>query len=338
MKKLMAGLAALVVLVGTRLPAAEPARNHSTVELVNLSSYSTRDLWQDLNRRFSARYARETGTAVRIQQSHGDSQAQLEAVLKGQPADVLTLGAGVGLDQLRQKGLLAEGWEYRLPHQSVPYTSAVVFLVRKGNPRHIRDWPDLLKPDVRVLTPNPKSSAGGRINFLAAWGAVLQRGGSEDQARAFVARLYRQVPALESSAREALAAFVRKGAGDVLLAQEYEVRGVAKGSGGDLEIIYPPISLRTEPRVAVLDRNAERRDTQAAAEAYLRFLYTDEAQEVIARHGYRPVRAGIARANADRLPEVELFSLQDLAGNRWQLDERFFAEGGIFDQVRAARK
>jgi sulfate/thiosulfate-binding protein len=162
MKKLMAGLMALLVLAGAKVPAAEPARPHQTVELVNLSSYSTRDLWQELNQRFSARYAKEAGTRVRIQQSHGDSRKQLEAVLQGQPADVLTLGAGVGLDELQQKGLLARGWEYRLPHQSVPYTSAVVFLVRKGNPRHIRDWSDLLKPDVRVLTPNPKTSAATR--------------------------------------------------------------------------------------------------------------------------------------------------------------------------------
>jgi sulfate transport system substrate-binding protein len=307
------------------------------VELLNVSYDPTRELWQELNERFIAKHKRETGQDLAINQSHGGSGAQARAVIDGLEADVVTLALGSDTDALRRNGLLVEDWQKRLPNNSLPCYSTIVFVVRKGNPEKVRDWPDLVRPGIGVITPNPKTSGNGKLSFLAAWGSVLRRGGSQEDARAFVTKLYRNVPKLDTGARGATITFARQKLGDVHLTWENEAHLEVAEAKGELEIVYPPVSIRAEPFVAVVDANVERKGTREVAEAYLRFVYTDEAQEVLARHYYRPISEAVFKKYTDRFPKLDLFSIDVIARDWNDAQERFFAEGGVFDQIQKKR-
>jgi sulfate transport system substrate-binding protein len=303
---------------------------------VNVSYDPTRELWRELNDAFVPLYEEETGTRLVIEQSHGGSSSQARAVIDGLEADVVTLALWSDTDALRRKGLIADGWEQRLPENSLPYTSTIVFVVRKGNPRGIADWLDLTRQGVRVITPNPKTSGNGRLSFLAAWGAVRHRGGTDDDAEAFVAQLYRHVPVLDSGARGATSTFAQKKIGDVHLTWENEAHLEVAESNGELEIVYPSASIRAEPFVAVVDANVERRGTRRAAEAYLRFLYTPEAQEIIARHHYRPANPDVLKDHARELPPLTLFPITTVAQDWDDAQQKFFGDGGVFDRIYRA--
>jgi sulfate transport system substrate-binding protein len=303
-------------------------------DLLNVSYDPTRELWRDLNEQFLAGYQAETGQRVRIRQSHGGSSSQARAVLDGLNADVVTLALWSDTDAIRKQGLIQDGWEERLPHHSLPYHSTLVFVVRKGNPRGIKDWPDLLRDGVEVITPNPKTSGNGKLSFLAAWGAVRHRGGSDREALEYVTQLYRRVPVLDSGARGATTTFAQKGIGDVHITWENEAHLEVEESKGELEVIYPPVSIRAEPYVALVDANVDRKNNRAAAEAYLRFLYTEAAQETLARHYYRPSDPTVAKRHEKRLPAIELFSITSFVPGGWgEADRKFFASDAIFDQL-----
>jgi sulfate transport system substrate-binding protein len=301
--------------------------------LLNASYDPTRELWRAVNDAFIASYKQKHGADVTIDQSHGGSGSQARAVIDGLEADVVTLAMWSDTDAIRSKGLIADGWEDRLPERSLPYISTIVFVVREGNPKNIKDWPDLVKEGVEIVTPNPKTSGNGKLSFLAAWGSVVLAGGSETEAKQFVTQLYRQTPVLDTAARAATTTFAQKGIGDVHLTWENEAHLEVQEAGGTLEIVYPSRSIRAEPHVAVVDANVDRHGTRAAAEAYLRFLYTDEAQEIIARHFYRPIDEDIRRKFTASLPEIELFSITQIAKGWQEANETFFAEGALFDSI-----
>jgi sulfate transport system substrate-binding protein len=328
--KLAIGL--VVVLVLSCLGGCGSQRGDG-VELLNASYDPTRELWRDLNAQFVAKYERDTGKRVTIRQSHGGSTSQARAIIDGLEADVATLALWSDTDALRKRGLIRSGWEERLPHRSLPYYSTIVFVVRKGNPKHIRDWPDLVRPGVSIITPNPKTSGNGKLSLVAAWGSVLYRGGTEDEAREFITRLYRAVPVLDSGARGATTTFAQKNIGDVHLTWENEAHLEVRESGGALEITYPSSSIRAEPYVAVVDANVDRKGTRATAEAYLQFLYMPEAQETIARHFYRPIDETVGQRHAAELPAIPLFPITRVARDWEESQQKFFAEGGIFDQI-----
>jgi sulfate/thiosulfate transport system substrate-binding protein len=305
-----------------------------SVVLLNVSYDPTHELYRDVNSAFARDWAARTGQRVAIRQSHGGSGKQARGVLDGLEADVVTLGLAFDIDALVQPGLVRPGWEARLPDNSAPYTSTIVFLVRKGNPKGIHDFPDLARPGVAVISPNPKTSGGARWNYLAAWGFELHRSG-DDEARAedFVRRIYRNVPVLDSGARGATTTFVQRGLGDVLITWESEALLAATELWpGEFEVIVPSRSILAEPPVAVVDATVDRRGTRAVSEAYLAFLYTDEAQRIAARHFYRP-RAAAARAAASvPFADVALFTVAELGG--WAaVQARHFADGGTFDRV-----
>jgi sulfate/thiosulfate-binding protein len=302
-------------------------------ELLNVSYDPTRELWRDLNEHFISMYAKETGTTLTIRQSHGGSAAQARAIIEGLDADVATLALWPDTDAVRRAGLIADGWEQRLPNHAVAYTSTIVFVVRKGNPKGIKDWPDIVKPGVEIVTPNPKTSGNGKLSLLAAWGSVTQRGGSEAQAKAFVTALYTQTPVLDSGARGSTTTFARRQIGDVQLAWENEAYPEVAESGGELEIVHPPISILAEPPLAVVDANVQRRGTRDAAEAYMKFLYTKAAQEIIARHYYRPIDPEVLRQHAATFPEIKLFAIRGVARDWNDAYDKFFADGKIFDSI-----
>lgn len=302
-------------------------------QLLNVSYDPTRELWRDINAVFIPHYERETGRRIGIRQSHGGSSTQARAIIDGLEADVATLALWSDTDAIRKSGLIAEGWEERLPHHSLPYFSTIVFVVRNGNPQDIHDWPDLVKPGVKVVSPNPKTSGNGKLSFLAAWGSVLHRGGTAEEARAFVSRLYQQVPVLDSGARGATTTFAQKNIGDVHLTWENEARLEVDEAKGALEIVYPKSSIRAEPYVAVVDGNADRKGTRGAAEAYLKFLYTPEAQEIIAKHHYRPVDDTVRAKHSADFPEMDLFPVTIIAPGWGEAQSQFFAEGGVFDSI-----
>jgi sulfate transport system substrate-binding protein len=333
-KPALVGLAALGLLAGAvSLYVVQWEPPGASLELLNVSYDPTRELWRDLNEAFVPAYQRETGVSLTIKQSHGGSATQARAVIDGLDADVATLALWSDTNALSKHGLLESGWDQRLPHRSLPYFSTIVFVVRRGNPKGISDWPDLLKPGLQIITPNPKTSGNGKLSFLAAWGAVLRHGGTEAEARNFVARLYRQVPVLDTGARGATATFAQKNIGDVHITWENEAHLEVQEAGGELELVYPAASIRAEPYVAVVDANVERKGTRAAAEAYLKFLYTDDAQEIIARHFYRPINAAILQKYARTLRDIQLFSVTTVAKDWDDAQGKFFAEGGIFDAI-----
>jgi sulfate/thiosulfate transport system substrate-binding protein len=304
------------------------------VTLLNVSYDPTRELYTEFNKAFADAYRKETGKSVDIKQSHGGSGAQARAVIDGLQADVVTLALAYDVDAVAAKGLIARDWQKRLPQNASPYTSTIVFLVRKGNPKAIRDWDDLLKPGVAVITPNPKTSGGARWNYLAAWGFALKKYGSADKARQFVADLYGHVPVLDTGARGATVTFVERGVGDVLLAWENEAFLALREFGQDkFEIVAPPRSILAEPPVAVVDAVADKRGTRAVAEAYLRYWYSREGQEIAARNSYRPRDPEIAKDYESSFAKVDLFTIDEVFGGWAKAQQDHFAEGGIFDQI-----
>src|SRR3954452_22922680 len=304
------------------------------INLLNVSYDPTRELYVDFNKAFAAAYQKETGKSVEIKQSHGGSGSQARAVIDGLQADVVTLALAYDIDAIAGKGLTAADWQKRLPQNSSPYTSTIVFLVRKDNPKAIKDWDDLLKPGVAVITPNPKTSGGARWNYLAAWGFAHKKYGSADKAKDFIAKLYQQVPVLDTGARGATVTFVERGVGDVLLAWENEAFLAQKEFGKDkFEIVAPPQSILAEPPVAIVDKVADKKGTRAVAEAYLKYWYTKEGQEIAARNSYRPRDSEIAKEYEKSFAKVELFTIDDAFGGWTKRQKEHFAEGGIFDQI-----
>ena len=326
-----------VILLLLALLAIFAAGNASArnITLLNVSYDPTRELYQDLNRAFAAQGKAQHGDNVTIRMSHGGSGTQARSVADGLPADVVTLALAYDIDALADHGLLAKNWQQRLPDNASPYTSTIVFLVRKGNPKHIKDWPDLIKPGVQVVTPNPKTSGGARWNFLAAWGyALKQPGGNEAKARAFVHALFQHVPVLDTGARGATNTFVQRGMGDVLLAWENEAFLAQRELGKDrFDIVVPSMTILAEPPVAVVDANVAKDGNRAVAEAYLKFLYRPQAQAIEARHFYRPRLAAVARKYAGQFPVVHTFTVDELFGGWRKAQATFFADGGVFDQV-----
>lgn len=303
--------------------------------LLNVSYDPTRELYKDVAARFSRAYHAKTGRAVTVNSSHGGSGAQARAVLGGLQADLVTLALAPDIDALAERGLLKPGWQAAFPNNSSPYTSTIVFLVRAGNPKGIKDWDDLVQPGVQVITPNPKTSGGARWNFLAAWGHVTLNGGSGEKALDFVKRLFANVPVLDTGARGSTTTFVQKKIGDVLLAWENEAHLAVKEAAADkLEIVYPAASIRAEPPVAIVDRNVDRRKSRELAEAFVRYLYEDEAQEAIGTWFYRPSNPAILEKFKATLPPFKkLFTIAEVAGSWKEAQAKFFADGGVFDQV-----
>ena len=304
------------------------------VTLLNVSYDPTRELYVDFNKAFSIAYQKETGKSVEIKQSHGGSGSQARAVIDGLQADVVTLALAYDIDAIAAKGLIATDWQKRLPLNASPYTSTIVFLVRKGNPRGIRDWDDLVKPGVSVVTPNPKTSGGARWNYLAAWGYALKKFGSADRAKQFVSELYKNVPVLDTGARGSTVSFVERGVGDVLLAWENEAFLAQREFGKDrFEIVSPSWSILAEPPLAVVDAVADRKGTRAVAEAYLRYWYSREGQEIAARNSYRPRDPEIAREYVNSFAKLELFTIDEVFGGWARAQKEHFGEGGVFDQI-----
>jgi len=327
-------------LAGTALGLlTREARAQAASTLLNVSYDPTREFYRAFNAAFTEQWRRQTGQAVRVNTSHGGSGSQARSVIDGLEADVVTLALAYDIDAIAERGLIAPDWQGRLPHNSAPYTSTIVFLVRKGNPKRLRDWGDLAAPGVGVITPNPKTSGGARWNYLAAWAwAMRQPGGSDATAEDFVTRLFRNVPVLDTGARGATTTFAQRGLGDVLLAWENEAHLALNQFGaGTFEIVYPSLSILAEPSVAVVDRIVERHGTRALAEAYLGHLYSPEGQALAAKHFYRPRDTQVLAANATLFPRLELVTVGDFGGWR-EAQRRHFADGALFDRMaRTAR-
>jgi sulfate/thiosulfate-binding protein len=306
------------------------------VTLLNVSYDPTRELYEDFNEKFAAYWKGKTGQDVTVRQSHGGSGKQARSVIDGLEADVVTLALAYDIDQIAEKGrLLPDDWQARLPNNSSPYTSTIVFLVRKGNPKGIKDWGDLVKPGVSVITPNPKTSGGARWNYLAAWAwALRQPGGNEARAKGFVTRLYKNVPVLDAGARGSTTTFVERGIGDVLLAWENEALLAIKELGpGKFEIVAPTLSVLAEPPVAVVDRVAGKHGTKDVARAYLEYLYSEAGQEIAAQHFYRPRLASVASKYQSQFPKLTLFTVDEVFGGWKKAQAAHFADGASFDQI-----
>ncbi|MEP6942964.1 MAG: sulfate ABC transporter substrate-binding protein [Betaproteobacteria bacterium] len=322
-------------IIGAALIGALPGAGIAQTSKLNVSYDPTRELYAEVNAAFAKQWMTRTGEKVSVKASHGGSGAQARAVIDGIDADVVTLALAYDIDAIAQKGqLLPENWQSRLPNNSAPYTSTIVFLVRKGNPKAIRDWDDLIRPGVSVITPNPKTSGGARWNYLAAWGYALRKTSSDAQAREFVRKLYANVPVLDSGARGATTTFVERRLGDVLVAWENEAHLAIRELGADkVEIVVPSVSILAEPPVALVDKVVDRKGTRKLAQAYLEFLYSPEAQEIAARNFYRPSLATVAKKYESQFAPVTLFRLGDSFGN-WHLAQKtHFADGGTFDAV-----
>ena len=305
------------------------------VKLLNVSYDPTRELYQEFNAAFAKHWKAKTGQDVEIQQSHGGSGKQARSVIDGLPADVVTLALAADVDQIANQGkLVPVNWESRLPNNSAPYTSTIVFLVRKGNPKQIKDWDDLVKPGVLVVTPNPKTSGGARWNYLAAWAFAKQKYGDDAKARDFVARLFKNVPVLDSGARGSTTTFAERGVGDVLLAWENEAFLSLKEFGNDkFEIVAPSLSILAEPPVAIVDKNVDKKGTRKAAEAYLQYLYSDEGQDIAGRNFYRPTEAKAAAKYEKQFPKLALVTIDGAFGGWPNATKTHFADGAIFDQI-----
>jgi sulfate/thiosulfate transport system substrate-binding protein len=307
--------------------------------LLNVSYDPTRELYQDFNKAFQAHWKSKSGDDLKIKQSHGGSGKQARAVIDGLQADVVTLALAYDIDEIAQRSLIAKDWQKRLPNNSAPYTSTIVFLVRKGNPKAIKDWGDLTRQGVSVITPNPKTSGGARWNHIAAWGyALKQPGGNEKSAQEFLAKVYKNVPVLDSGARGSTTTFIERGIGDVLLTWENEALLAIKELGPDkVEIVVPSVSVLAEPPVALVDKVVDRRGTRKQAEAYLQYLYSDEGQEIAAKHYYRPTNEKIAKKYAAQFPKVKLLTVEEIAGGWTKAQRAHFADGGVFDQIYQSR-
>jgi sulfate/thiosulfate-binding protein len=315
--------------------ASNPAFADTT--LLNVSYDPTRELYRDFNAAFAADWKKQTGETVKINQSHGGSGKQSRSVIDGLEADVVTLALAYDIDAMHEHGgLVPADWQKRLPDNSAPYTSTIVFLVRKGNPKGIKDWDDLIKPGIGVITPNPKTSGGARWNYLAAWGYAAKKNGGDATAKDFVAKLYKNVLVLDTGARGATTTFVERGQGDVLLAWENEaLLALGEAGGNAFEIVAPSVSILAEPPVSVVDKVVDKRGTRKVAEAYLRYLYSPEGQEIAARDGYRPRNADIAAKYASKFPKLPLFTVDDTFGGWQKAQSTHFADGGTFDQIYA---
>jgi sulfate transport system substrate-binding protein len=326
-KKIILAVAFLLLGTNTAL-AAESS-------LLNVSYDPTRELYQDFNKAFAAHWKAKTGEEIKNKQSHGGSGKQARAVIDGLSADVVTLALAYDIDEIANRGLIAKDWQKRLPHNSSPYTSTIVFLVRKGNPKGIKDWNDLARPGISVITPNPKTSGGARWNHLAAWGyALKQPGGSEKTAQEFMTKIYKNVPVLDSGARGSTTTFIERGIGDVLITWENEALLAIKELGPEkVEIVAPSVSILAEPPVAVVDKVVDRRGTRKLAEAYLQYLYSDEGQEIAAQNYYRPINEKIAKKYAAQYPKLKLFTVEEVAGGWAKAQKAHFADGGVFDQI-----
>jgi sulfate transport system substrate-binding protein len=300
-------------------------------ELLNVSYDPTRELYRAINDAFTKKHKAGGGADLTIRQSHGGSGTQARAVIDGLDADVVTLAMWPDTNAVAKAGLMPLTWEQSLPNDSLPYTSTIVFVVRKGNPKNIKDWPDIIKPGVQIVTPNPKTSGNGKLSFLAAWGAVTQRGGSEKEALEFVKKLYEQTPVLDLGARAATTTFVQKKIGDVHLAWENEAHLEVEEAKGAVELVYPPISFLAEPHVAVVTKNAEKKGNLDVAKAYLEFLYTPEAQEIIAANFYRPTNAEVLAKHRASFPELQLFKIDAVAKSWDDASAKYFGDGGLFD-------
>src|SRR5215468_11294145 len=315
---------------------AVPGPSNAASTLLNVSYDPTRELYQDYNAAFAKYWKAKTGNDVQVQQSHGGSSKQARAVIDGLEADVVTLALAYDIDAIAQNAkLLPANWQSRLPYNSSPYTSTIVFLVRKGNPKGIRNWDDLVRPDISVITPNPKTSGGARWNYLGAWGYALRKTGkNESQARDFVATLYKKVPVLDAGARGSTMTFVERGIGDVLISWENEAFLAVNELGKDrLEIVVPSVSILAEPPVTAVDRVVDKRGTRAVAQAYLEHLYTPEGQEIVAKHYYRPRLAAVAQKYAERFPKLKLFTIDEVFGGWGKIQKVHFEDGGVFDQI-----
>lgn len=305
------------------------------VQLLNVSYDPTRELYDEYNKSFAAYWEKETGQTVTIQQSHGGSGKQSRSVIDGLEADVVTLALAYDIDAIAQVGKISEDWQKRLDHNSSPYTSTIVFLVRKGNPKGIKDWDDLVKPGVSVITPNPKTSGGARWNYLAAWGYALEKyNGDENKAKEFVGQLFKNVPVLDSGARGSTTTFVERGIGDVLIAWENEAYLAINELGKDkFEIVNPSVSILAEPPVAVVDKVAKKHGTEKVAKAYLDYLYTKEGQEIAAKNYYRPRSKEVAEKYEDQFPNIKLFTIDEVFGGWTKAQKLHFDDGGVFDQI-----
>jgi sulfate transport system substrate-binding protein len=332
----------IIIALLVALAASEPARAQGArVTLLNVSYDPTRELYKDINAAFGREWKRRTGQEVAIRQSHGGSGSQARAVIDGLEADVVTLALAYDIDEIAARGRsLPADWQSKLPHNSTPFASTIVFLVRKGNPKQIRDWPDLVRPGVQVITPNPKTSGGARWNYLAAWGWALQKNnGSEAAARDFIGRLYRNVPVLDAGARASTTTFVERGIGDVLIAWENEALLASRQLGPDkFDVVLPSVSILAEPPVAIVESVARKHGTEAVAKAYLQYLYTDSAQAIAAKHYYRPTGPRSVARFGGTFAKLNQFTIDEVAGGWAKAQPKHFVDGGVFDQVYGARR
>jgi sulfate/thiosulfate-binding protein len=310
-------------------------------QLLNVSYDPTRELHRDLSREFVQEWKQQTGETVLIRSSHGGSAKQARAVIDGLAADIVTLALAADIDEIaRATKKIPTDWQKRLPHNSSPYTSTIVFVVKKGNPKGIRDWEDLVQPGIQIITPNPKTSGGARWNYLAAWGYALDKWKDEAKARDFVAAIFKAVPVLDTGARGSTTTFAQRGIGDVLISWENDAFLALKEFGeGKFEIVVPSLSILAEPPVALVDGNVDHKGTRKAAQAYLDFLYTDTAQAIIAKHAYRPIKPeAAAKEDLARLPKVRLFTIDEVFGGWVKAQSTHFADGGVFDAIVKANR
>jgi sulfate transport system substrate-binding protein len=331
-KRIVEVLGFLVLTLGLILPVTAQA----DITLLNVSYDPTRELYQEFNQAFAKYWQAKKGEKVTINQSHGGAGKQARAVIDGLEADVVTLALSYDIDEIAEKaGLIARDWQKRLPHNSAPYTSTIIFLVRKGNPKNIKDWDDLVKPGISVITPNPKTSGGARWNYLAAWGYILKKHkGDESKAKDFVTKLFKNVPVLDSGARGSTTTFVKRGIGDVFLSWENEAFLAVNELGKDnFEIVVPSVSILAEPPVTVVDKVVDKHNTREVARAYLEYLYTKEGQEIAAKHYYRPRLGEVAKKYSKQFANVKLFSIDELFGGWQKAQKVHFADGGVFDRI-----
>ncbi len=316
-----------------------PALAQQPVTLLNVSYDPTRELYAEFNTAFAKHWKAQAGQDVTVKQSHGGSGKQARSVIDGLDADVVTLGLAPDVDALvKNGGLVAPDWQKRLPHNSAPYTSTIIFLVKKGNPKGIKDWDDLVKPGVSVITPNPKTSAGAQWNYLAAWEYGKRKSGSEAGAKEFVGKLYGNVPVLDTGARGSTITFAQRNQGDVLIAWENEAYLLEKEFGSKVDVVYPSLSILAEPAVTVVDKNVEKKGTRAVAEAYLQYLYTEEGQDIAGKHFYRPAISDKARAKyAQQFPKLNLFKIDEAFGGWEKAAKDHFADNASFDQIYARK-
>lgn len=329
MKRLLTGIIASVTL--------SAAAHAADVTLLNVSYDPTRELYVQLNKAFAAKYQAETGKSIEIKQSHGGSGRQARSVIDGLQADVVTLALAYDIDAIAERGVLGADWQKKLPQNASPYTSTIVFLVRKGNPKGIKDWDDLAKSGVKVVTPNPKTSGGARWNYLAAWGYELKKpGGTEEKAKEFVKQIFKNVPVLDTGARGSLITFVERNVGDVFLSWENEAFLAVNEFGKDkFDIVVPSVSILAEPPIAVVDKVVDKKGTRAAAESYLKFIYTPEAQEIAAKNYYRPRDPEVAKKYENQFTKVPLFTIDEVFGGWKTAQKKHFEDKGVFDEIYA---